>query len=73
MHRLGPAYKNAFKFENEAGQCLSDNHKKVNKTETGLWQGYNTVEYLGVWSMNICTVEYKVPIYYLLRTCITLI
>ena len=29
IHRLGPAYKNAFKFENEAGQTLSENHKKV--------------------------------------------
>ena len=32
IHRLGPAYKNAFKFENEAGQTLSENHKKVNKS-----------------------------------------
>ena len=28
---MGPAYKNAFKFENEAGQTLSENHKKVRK------------------------------------------
>ena len=29
MHRLGPGYKNQFKFETEAGQTLSENHRKV--------------------------------------------
>jgi hypothetical protein len=29
MHRLGPGYKNQFRFETEAGQSLSENHKKV--------------------------------------------
>ena len=29
MHRLGPGYKNQFKFETEAGQTLSENHRRV--------------------------------------------
>ena len=29
MHRLGPGYRNQFKFETEAGQNLSENHRKV--------------------------------------------
>ena len=29
MHRLGPGYKNQFKFETEAGQTLSETHRKV--------------------------------------------
>ena len=29
MHRLGPGYKNQFKFDTEAGQTLSENHRKV--------------------------------------------
>ena len=28
-HRLGPGYKNQFKFETEAGQTLSETHRKV--------------------------------------------
>ena len=31
MHRLGPGYKNQFKFETEAGQTLSETHRKVGK------------------------------------------
>ena len=34
MHRLGPGYKNQFKFETEAGQTLSETHRKV-----GWWAG----------------------------------
>ena len=32
MHRLGPGYKNQFKFETEAGQTLSETHRKVGES-----------------------------------------